>query len=166
MQRKIAAFSRDEQSDWVAALECGHERHTRHQPPLAERPWVVTEQGRTSRLGTTIECTRCERREVPSGYAPYRRTATFTADSVPKGLLSRHTTARGIWARIHVEAGRLRYRLHEPFFEELILEPGTTGVVLPGVAHEVEPLEGARFFVEFLRPPGAAKPLQRNEGAR
>jgi hypothetical protein len=32
-----------------------------------------------------------------------------------------------------------------------VLSPDTPGVVEPEVPHEVEPLGGVRFFVEFLR---------------
>jgi len=35
-------FHQDEDSDWVAALECGHSQHVRHDPPWMERPWVLT----------------------------------------------------------------------------------------------------------------------------
>jgi hypothetical protein len=36
---------------WMAELECGHNQHVRHDPPYVERPWVITEHGRQSRLG-------------------------------------------------------------------------------------------------------------------
>jgi hypothetical protein len=52
-----------------------------------------------------------------------------------------------------VESGRLRYRLHAPFDEDEILEPGAEGVVVPEVEHQVEPLGAVRFFVEFYRAP-------------
>jgi tellurite resistance-related uncharacterized protein len=152
MQRRIVGFHQDETSDWVAELECGHARHTRHDPPWSERPWVLTEEGRASRLGEPLPCARCDRRELPDGYAPHRRTATFSEATLPERLRHRHTTKRGVWAHIRVERGRLRYRLHEPFHEEQILEPGTPGIVPPEVEHEVEPLGPVEFFVEFYRP--------------
>lgn len=80
----------------------------------------------------------------------------FDAESVPRGLLSRHMLKPGAWALIHVEAGRLRYRIHGPFDEDQILEAGSIAVVLPGVEHEVEPLGPVKFFVEFYRPSGAS----------
>ena len=56
----IIGFSQDEQGHWVALLACGHQQHVRHNPPLVERPWVLTPAGRQSRLGTILTCKRCE----------------------------------------------------------------------------------------------------------
>lgn len=151
MQRPIVGFHQDDVSDWVAELVCGHGQHVRHDPPLCERPWVSSEEGRAGRLGARLECAACERRELPEAHVAYRRTETYSEQSVPRALLSRHTTRKGVWAHIHVESGRLRYQLHEPFDEEQTLEAGSVGVVLPEVEHQVEPLGTVRFFVEFYR---------------
>jgi tellurite methyltransferase len=151
VKRKIISFRQDEASDWVATLECGHDQHTRHAPPLSERPWVLSEGGRRSRLGTELSCSRCDQHELPAGYVAYRRTAEFTESTVPQALLSRHTTKAGIWAQIHVLEGSLRYRLLEPFNEEQLLEPGSVALVPPGVEHDVRPVGAVRFFVEFYR---------------
>lgn len=58
--RKIVGFHQDEESHWVADLECGHSQHVRHDPPWQVRAWVVTVEGRNGRLGTTLECRRCD----------------------------------------------------------------------------------------------------------
>jgi len=60
VKRKIVGFHRDDVGDWVADLECGHTQHVRHDPPWQERPWVVTPEGRRSRLGFELECKKCE----------------------------------------------------------------------------------------------------------
>ena len=60
MQRKITGFHLDEEGHWVAELECGHNQHVRHDPPYVERPWVITEHGRRSRLGQELNCVRCD----------------------------------------------------------------------------------------------------------
>lgn len=90
---------------------------------------------------------------LPDDVEPYQRTAEFSQDTIPAGLRRSHTTKAGVWGRIHVLDGSLRYRILEPAPEEHRLEPGRDGVVEPGVAHEVEPLGPVRFFVEFLRAP-------------
>jgi hypothetical protein len=59
MKQRITSFHRDEEGDWVAELECGHRQHVRHDPPWQERPWVITEAGRDSRLGVLLECRSC-----------------------------------------------------------------------------------------------------------
>jgi tellurite methyltransferase len=151
VQRSITGFHRDPVADWVAELDCGHGQHVRNTPPFVLRPWVESDAGRSAHLGQMLECVLCERRELPAGWVAYRRTPIFDETSVPRALLSRHGTKAGVWARIHVLEGRLRYRLHEPFEEEQLLEPSTPGVVLPGVEHDVTPLGAVRFFVEFHR---------------
>src|SRR5262245_13234097 len=118
MLREITALRQDEQGDWIAELDCGHARHVRHAPPLAERAWTQTASGRASRLGTPLECARCDARELPAGYREYRRTAVFSEATAPAALRSRHATKRGVWARIEVVSGALRYRSFEPAGEE------------------------------------------------
>lgn len=88
---------------------------------------------------------------LPAAVKAYRRTAEFTESSVPAALRQRHRTKPGVWARIEVLEGGLRYRILEPQLEEHVLTPGRAGIVAPEVPHEVEPLGSVRFFVEFLR---------------
>jgi hypothetical protein len=60
MNRKITAFHKDEIGDWRADLECGHRQHVRHDPPLISRPWVLTGEGRASRIGLELNCKHCD----------------------------------------------------------------------------------------------------------
>ena len=60
VQRKIVGFHQDEAQDWVADLECGHKQHVRHQPPWLNRPWVVSPEGRRSRIGYYLDCKCCD----------------------------------------------------------------------------------------------------------
>lgn len=60
MQQAITGYHQDEHQDWVAELACGHYQHVRHQPPLAERPWVESAHGRASMLGEMLACKKCE----------------------------------------------------------------------------------------------------------
>lgn len=66
MERRIMGFHQDEEGHWVAELECGHNRHVRHQPPWEERAWVLTAEGRSSRLGTRVRCAECAPESAPS----------------------------------------------------------------------------------------------------
>jgi hypothetical protein len=63
MRRAVVDFYQDEKGDWVARLECGHGLHVRHTPPWMVREWVVTEAGRAQRIGTLMECKRCDDEE-------------------------------------------------------------------------------------------------------
>jgi hypothetical protein len=60
MQQSIIGFHQDEHADWVAELACGHNQHVRHKPPWQVRPWVLTEDGRRTRLGETLNCVLCD----------------------------------------------------------------------------------------------------------
>jgi hypothetical protein len=58
-ERRIVGFHQDQEGDWVAELECGHNQHVRHDPPWQERSWVLSSEGRASRLGTRLMCRLC-----------------------------------------------------------------------------------------------------------
>ena len=152
MNRAIAAFHEDEHSEWVAELACGHRRHTRHDPPFSDRPWVLTPEGRGSQIGVELDCVQCDRKAIPDGYEPYRRTAAFDENTVPDALLRHHSTKRGVWARIQVTRGELDYHLHAPFDSHERLTPQRPGIVLPEVEHHLAVSGPVSFFVEFLRP--------------
>jgi Protein of unknown function (DUF3565) len=65
MERRVTGFHQDSEGHWVADLECGHNQHVRHDPPWESRPWVVTPEGRRSRLGIQLHCVKCYRGEPP-----------------------------------------------------------------------------------------------------
>lgn len=58
-RRKITGFVKDEEGHWVALLDCGHRQHVRHDPPLTDRPLVLTREGRESLLGLELDCRLC-----------------------------------------------------------------------------------------------------------
>ena len=60
MKQPIVGFHQDERGDWVAELACGHGQHVRHQPPMTNRPWVMTPEGRESHLGQYLRCKKCQ----------------------------------------------------------------------------------------------------------
>ena len=59
ISQAMVGFHRDEEGHWVAQLSCGHNQHVRHNPPLIERDWVQTEEGRAGRIGMTLPCRKC-----------------------------------------------------------------------------------------------------------
>jgi hypothetical protein len=93
MDQPIVGFHLDSANDWVAELACGHDQHVRHNPPWTNRPWVVTSEGRDSKLGETLECRKCD-----AGAPPDRaRDANALAEAlrqVGKGIALFHG-ARG-----------------------------------------------------------------------
>lgn len=66
MQRAIVGFDQDDLGDWRAVLACGHRQHVRHNPPLVERPWVLTAEGRSRFIGAVLDCRACDEGEPVS----------------------------------------------------------------------------------------------------
>jgi hypothetical protein len=64
MKQPITGFHQDDRGDWVAELACGHNQHVRHTPPWQVRPWVLTEEGRLTRLGEMLNCVLCDEAAV------------------------------------------------------------------------------------------------------
>ncbi|CAN5563268.1 hypothetical protein BH10ACI1_BH10ACI1_11220 [soil metagenome] len=67
MKRKIIGFSKDDEGDWRAKLECGHLQHVRHKPPLISREWVLSETGRAEKIGAQLDCKKCDE-EKPADF--------------------------------------------------------------------------------------------------
>lgn len=151
MQRPIVGYHQDEHDDWVAQLSCGHGQHVRHNPPFTLRPWVTTPQGRASRLGQSLDCVRCDRLELPEGFVAYRKTAIFTESTVPRGLLSAHSTKPGVWGKLEVLNGAISYVVEAEPEQHTLVRAGRTWLIAPEVKHRVE-LDGpVEFTVEFYR---------------
>lgn len=151
MERNILGFHRDEENDWVAELDCGHNQHVRHNPPFENRPWTTTEEGRKSKLGQQLLCPNCDRFELPERFHAYKRTPEFDASSIPDSLRKAHSTKRGVWAKVRVLEGQLRYSVHAPLNQEFVLKPENDGIIVPEVLHHVEPLGPVQFYVEFYK---------------
>jgi hypothetical protein len=66
MLKQIIDFNRDDHEHWRAKLACGHYLHMRHDPPLRYREWVLTEKGRTEKLGVEVDCKKCDAGEPVS----------------------------------------------------------------------------------------------------
>tara|TARA_B100001540_G_scaffold298633_1_gene302331 strand:- start:5705 stop:5971 length:267 start_codon:yes stop_codon:yes gene_type:complete len=81
----------------------------------------------------------------------YKSTPEFDECSIPPGLLKAHQTKPGVWGKIVVLSGRLKYRILEPVLEEVELSAQLHGVVEPAVPHEVEPIGAVKFYVAFYR---------------
>jgi tellurite resistance-related uncharacterized protein len=79
---------------------------------------------------------------LPADVLHYKSPPEFTEATIPPGLLRAHHTAAGVWGRITILEGRLRYRIGA---EELLLTPQRHGVVEPEVRHEVEALGRLRL---------------------
>lgn len=88
---------------------------------------------------------------LPAGVSSFSRSREFSGDSIPEKLRKEHRTAAGVWGKIVVLEGRLRYRILEPDLQDTEISPEMPGVVEPEIAHEVKALGKVRFYVEFFR---------------
>ncbi len=88
---------------------------------------------------------------LPEGVERHGGTREFSEASIPAALRRSHSTKAGVWGRIVVLEGRLRYRILEPDIEDIELSPARPGIVEPEVPHEVEPIGPVRFRVDFYR---------------
>ena len=148
MDTTIVGFHPDETGDWIAELACGHRRHMRHVPPWQQRPWVTTEEGRQGKIGAHIECTLCDAIRLPLDAREYKRTASFTEETLPAALRKEHRTKADSWGRIVVTAGQVEFHARG---RVRVLGAGDVGIVEPEVPHHVTPLGAVRLHVEFLR---------------
>lgn len=131
MKRDIDSI--DEATELVH-LSCGHR---------IKAPSITPEQ--------QVECTACDKFELPSDAGVYKKTPDFTEISLPDALRREHNTKRGVWGRIVVLEGRLRYCVNSLSYETELNADTPPGIIQPEVLHAVEPIGEVRFYVEFLR---------------
>ena len=60
MQQKIIDFEQDQHQDWCVKLSCGHYQHMRHHPPWQNRPWVISQETRQTKIGLELDCLLCD----------------------------------------------------------------------------------------------------------
>ncbi len=90
---------------------------------------------------------------MPGGLALVRTTPEFTDATTPGGLRAAHRVANGVWGRLRVLDGRVRFVFEGPPRSEHDLGAGETIDIPPETAHRVEPATGCRFVVEFHAAP-------------
>jgi tellurite resistance-related uncharacterized protein len=87
---------------------------------------------------------------IPDTVARYQSTPVFDEESISEAFLSPHCTKRGVWAKIIVSEGKLRYVVDETK-EERQLDPDHPGIVPPRERHFIRPVGKVRFYIEFYR---------------
>jgi tellurite resistance-related uncharacterized protein len=96
---------------------------------------------------------------IPDNVVPYYQSPEFSETTLPSALRHEHRTKPGVWARIRVITGSVRYRIlggeaeHELARDPELLTPGRDGIVEPEVLHRLEVDEPVSLYVEFLRDP-------------
>ena len=90
-------------------------------------------------------------RALPDGVEPYGSSPVFTSKSVPKALLSAHTTKEGVWGRLNVLAGTVQYFLEGQTEPLAIVEKDKPWIINPAEVHFIKPSSDAEFHIEFCR---------------
>lgn len=146
----MIGFHVDDAGDWVAELSCLHGMHVRHRPPFELRPWVMTEEGRHSRLGAEVECVLCDRIELPRGLHVIGTAGPFDAASVPEGLRHSHRIAEGRWGVLRVLSGSAVLSIETEPRAAIRLQAGESHPLPPGVAHALTIDAPVTLAVDFL----------------
>ena len=70
---------------------------------------------------------------------------------MPAGLRRSHREAAGVWGRLLVRTGQLRFRAHTRPPIDVVVGPGAGQPIPPEVEHEVDPLGEVSFLIELLQ---------------
>ena len=88
---------------------------------------------------------------LPANAQKYSETPLFTEKTVPAKLTRKHNTKTGVWGRIVIESGSLRYVLCDDASTQQTLDENQPGIIRPQEFHFVEIFEPVTFKVEFFR---------------
>jgi len=91
---------------------------------------------------------------IPDGLTHYRSTPVFNQATTPAALMGDHCTKEGVWGRIRLLTGRLRYCVTDSRRAASSLElmpDGPPGIIEPDILHRVEPIGDVEFQVEFWK---------------
>ena len=88
---------------------------------------------------------------------PYRTTPVFDADTLPAALRRAHHTKAGVWGRISVLSGALRYVVALSG-DATVLRAGDSVIVQPEQRHHVEPLAAMQMQIAFYTADPSERP--------
>ncbi len=91
---------------------------------------------------------------LPADVELQRTTPVFDETTVPRGLLNDHRVAPGVWGRLVVSEGELRFRFEDEDADRHLTAPATL-VIAPDRLHRVVTSGPVRFVVEFYKPPAS-----------
>jgi len=154
MERRIVSFRTDDEGHWVGVLGCHHGRHFRHDPPWRLSEWTQSEHGRNDRVGQITDCPKCEWIELPANMVHDRTTSEWDEDSIPRAIRRDHKVAPGVWGRLCVYQGNIRFRFSDGLAGgppgDGLLGAGNHQLIPPERPHRVEVVGPVRLSIEFL----------------
>lgn len=87
----------------------------------------------------------------PETLVEYHRTPEYTADNAPASLLHDHHIKAGVWGRLVILEGQLRYCLEDGRGGSWILSPVHSAWIPPDLPHRVEFIGPVCFYVSYWR---------------
>lgn len=96
--------------------------------------------------------------ELPDGLELARTTDVLDEQHHPGGLLRAHQVADGVWGRLVVRTGSLRFVFEDAGDEPSTVAAGGSVVIPPAVKHHVEFTGPVSFVIEFHRTPKVPGP--------
>lgn len=105
---------------------------------------------------------------LPKGLELARTTDVFDDQNHPGGLLRAHQVADGVWGRLVVHSGSLRFVFEDDADMPLIVAAGDAVVIPPARRHHVEFDGPVTLAIEFHRAPRTDGPAvgQESTGLR
>lgn len=100
---------------------------------------------------------------LPSDLEYVRTTDTFDEGDHPAGLLRDHHVAAGVWGRLVVHTGELRFVFEDDADHPIAVSAGTSQVIPPSRRHHVEFTGPVTFAIEFHRERARATPTPGDE---
>ncbi|WP_431222474.1 DUF1971 domain-containing protein [Serratia sp. L9] len=107
------------------------------------------------------------RYRIPADYKHTRSTPFWDQNTVPKALLTHHNTKKGVYGRLSVMRGAVKYMgfnaEHEAMPEwEVTISAGQFGVSPPEYWHRIELLTADTYFnLDFFAAPGSEREEER-----
>ncbi|MCK5820215.1 MAG: DUF1971 domain-containing protein [Psychromonas sp.] len=92
--------------------------------------------------------------KIPSDFVNYKSTSTFTKESVPKMFLHLHNTRAGVYGKIVVTSGQLKFygfkERRGQIEKEVLIKKNESAISPPEYWHKVEFLtDDTEFYVDF-----------------
>ncbi len=88
---------------------------------------------------------------LPDTVTKYGETPVFDEHSVPAKLTDTHDTKAGVWGRLCVLSGSIRYVVDCGDPHSLVVNANDYAIIVPQQPHHVEIIGPAEFKVEFYR---------------
>jgi tellurite resistance-related uncharacterized protein len=90
--------------------------------------------------------------EIPTHLVVVRTTPLWDEHSMPNALRRAHRVASGLWGRLRIEEGDLRFVAQTTPVVDVVVDHRHPQSIPPDVEHFVEPQGPVRFSIAFLAP--------------